>query len=128
MLSREILRHIVTNVCEQNKEDLLVEFLFSLNEQYCNDNLEYVLSILINPENAITEKDIDMEYIQNNIGQFVYNGDAYNFSEISLKEINNVKCFIIIEYKCVKKDSTEPPITAEIPINFVNYKKVIKKN
>lgn len=128
MLSREILRHIVTSVCERNKEDLLVEFLFSLNEKYSNNKLEYVLSILINPESAITEKDIDMEYIQNNIDQFLYNGNDYNFSEISIKEINNVKCSITIEYKYVKKESTEAPITAEITISFIDYKEVIKKN
>lgn len=128
MLSRQILKHIVTNTCVQNKDDLLTELLFNLNEKYSNYKLEYVLSILINPENAITEKDIDMEYIQNNINQLIYNGNAYNFSEISLKEINNIKCSITIEYKYIKKESTEAPITAETTISFIDYKEVIKKN
>lgn len=128
MLSRQLLKHIVTNTCVKNKDDLLTEFLFNLNETYSNNKLEYILGILINPENAITEKDIDMEYIQNNIEQLIYNGNAYNFSEISLKEINNVKCSITIEYKYIKKDSTETPITAKTTISFIDYKEVIKKN
>ena len=128
MLSKEILRHIVTNTDIQNKDDLLTEFLFNLNEKYSNNKLEYVLSILINPNNAITKDDIDMEYIQNNMDKFIFNNNFYKCSKISLKEINNIKCSITIEYKFIIKGEDKTLKTEETTISFVDYKEVIKKN
>lgn len=134
MISNKLINAVLKSADVTNIENIIKELIKHFNIVYdYNDNYKnHILEMLVDNKAIITEDDIDVSYVKNNINNFIYKPEKYNIKDVTFKYIDNIECVVAFDYKYIEKiNEDKEDITytnGTININYIDYPQVLKKS
>ena len=134
MISKLVLKAVLNQASKDNKDTVLALFLDNLSNNYSyNDTkVNHVLDMLLTDMAIIEEKDIDIDYIKENLGKFIYRYDSYNIKDIKIEAIDNINYAVRISYKYIEKiNEDRDDVTYKdtfVNIDIDSFPKVLKNS
>lgn len=129
MISELIIDSIIKNAKCENKDFLLKTFILNLSDYSYNDyKINRALELMLDTSKFIENEHVDMDYITQNIAEFIYKGEKYEYKDIYINRINNIEGTIEIRYKYKDKDKEEDYTESYFNVNFIENPQVLKKS
>ena len=134
MISKLVLKAVLNQASKDNKDTVLALFLDNLSNNYSyNDGkVNHVLDMLLNNMTIVEEKDIDMDYIKENLDKFLYRYDSYNVKDIKIEAIDNINYAVRVSYKYIEKiNEDRDDVTYQdsfVTIDIDSFPKVLKNS
>lgn len=131
MISELVIDSIIKNAKCENKDFLLKIFILNLSDysySYNDYKVNRALELMLDNSKFIENEHIDMDYITQNIAEFIYKGEKYEYKDIYINRINNIEGTIEIRYKYKDKDKEEDYTESYFNVNFIENPQVLKKS
>ena len=133
MINKFIIKAIFKSSNEENKVAVLNELLnhISLSYDYKDNKAGHILEMLCD-SNAITKvTDVNVDYINNNLGLLMYNHEKYNIKDIKVTDVDNIDCVVKITYNYIEKINEDRDDvsyqSSYTNINFIDNPDILKK-
>ena len=132
MFSTKLIESIIHNTDYNTLQFTLLEICKSLQRTGYKDKcLMHILEMCCDPTSAILLKDVNFEYIKDNIGLFVYKSDKQSIKYVGVVSVDNLECCINVEYKYLEKiNENRADMDYHIGltnIDFLAHPEVLKK-
>ena len=134
MVSTKLLNALLKGANNANKDSIIKELVRSLDYDYDYNNQKqnHILEMLVDDSSIVQPEGVDIDYIKDNISKFVYKAEIYNIKNITLKDIDNISCDVIIKYDYIEKINEDREdinySIATIRINYIDNPEVLKKS
>lgn len=133
MINKSVIKAVVGAASKESKDIIINELLnhISLSYDYNDAKAGHILEMLVDPKAVISIKDINLDYINKNLGIVMYNHDKYNIKNIKVAGIDNIDATARIEYEYLEKvneDRGDVSYTSSyVNINFLDNPDILKK-
>ena len=133
MINKSVVKAVLSAASKESKDLIINELLdhISLNYDYNDNKAGHILEMLVDPKAVISPKDINVDYINENLNLIKYNHDNYNIKNIKVTGIDNIDCVVKIEYEYLEKineDRNDVSYSASYTnINFIDNPGILKK-
>ena len=133
MINKAIIKAVLNSATKENKDKVLDELLnhISLNYDYNDNKAGHMLEMLCDSKAIISDKDINLDYINKNLNLVMYNHDKYNIKNIKVVNVDNIDCIVKIEYEYLEKvneDRGDVSYTnSYVNISFIDNPDILKK-
>ena len=132
MISEFIIKAIIKQAKQEDKDLVLGLFIQQLAGGYSyNDNkVNHVLELLVNPRIFIEKEHINLDYIKNNIKNYIYKFDEYIIKDVTIDYIDNLEGLVYCKYKYKEKINEERGdidfSDGKFNVSFIDYPQVLK--
>ena len=133
MINKAIINAVLNSATKESKDKVLNELLnhISLNYDYNDSKGGHILEMLVDPKAVVTIKDVNVDYINENLNLLRYNHEDYNIRNIIVDSVDNIDCNIKITYEYLEKineDRDDVSYTSSYSnINFIDNPDILKK-
>lgn len=105
MINKSIIKAILSVSTKEAKDIIINELLnhISINYDYNDNKANHILEMLVDPKTVISDKDINLDYINENLNLVMYNYDKYNIRNIKVTGVDNIECEVKIKYEYLEK-------------------------
>lgn len=134
MISIKLLNAVLKGANTSNKDNVIKEFIRYIDYGYDYNNTKQnrILEMLVDESSVIQPEDININYIKDNISKFVYKSEEYNIKNITIKDIDNISCNVIIKYDYIEKINEDRDdisySTTELHLNYIDNPELLKKS
>ena len=134
MISIKLLNAVLKGANTSNKDNVIKEFIryIDYGYDYNNNKQNRILEMLVDDTAIVQPEDVDINFIKDNISEFVYKSEEYIIKNITLKDIDNISCDVIIKYDYIEKINEDREditySTTNLNINYLDNPKVLKKS
>lgn len=134
MISIKLLNAVLKGANTSNKDNVIKEFIryIDYGYDYNNQKQNRILEMLVDESSVIQPEDININYIKDNISKFVYKSEEYIIKNITIKDIDNISCNVIVKYDYIEKINEDRDdisySTTNIQINYIDNPEVLKKS
>lgn len=132
MISEFIIKAIIKQSKQEDKDLVLGMFIQHLADGYSynDDKVNHVLEMLVNPSSFIKPEHINIDYIRNNIKNYIYNYDKLIVRDITIDYIDNLEGLVCINYKYKEKINEERDdinfSDGKCNVSFIDYPQMLK--
>lgn len=132
MINKSIIKAILNSATKENKDKVLDELLnhISMSYDYNDNKAGHILEMLCDSKAIISDKDINIDYINVNLNLVIYNHDKYNIRNIRISDVDNIDCTVKIEYEYLEKVNEDRDDVSYINgytyINFIEHPDILK--
>ena len=133
MINKSVIKAVLSAASEESKDIIINELVnhISLNYDYNDNKAGHILEMLVDSKAIISTKDVNVDYINNNLNLVKYNNDKYNIKNIKATNVDNINCTVRIEYDYLEKvneDRGDVSYTnTYIDISFIDNPDILKK-
>ena len=133
MINKSVIKAVLGAASEESKDIIINELLnhISLNYDYNDNKAGHILEMLVDSKAIISTKDVNVDYINENLNLVKYNNDKYNIKNIKATNVDNINCTVRIEYDYLEKvneDRGDVSYTnTYIDISFIDNPDILKK-
>ena len=133
MINKSVIKAVLGAASEESKDIIINELLnhISLNYDYNDNKAGHILEMLVDSKSIISTKDVNVDYINENLNLVKYNNDKYNIKNIKATNVDNINCTVRIEYDYLEKvneDRGDVSYTnTYIDISFIDNPDILKK-
>lgn len=134
MVSTKLLNALLKGANNANKDSIIKELVRHLDYgyDYNNQKQNHILEMLVDDTAIIQPEDVNIDYIKDNISKYVYKSEEYIIKNITLKDIDNISCDVVIKYDYIEKiNEARDDInysTTTLQLNYIDNPKVLKKS
>lgn len=134
MVSTKLLNALLKGANNANKDSIIKELVRHIDYgyDYNSQKQNHILEMLVDDTAIIQPEDININYIKDNISKFVYKSEEYIIKNITIKDIDNISCDVIIKYDYIEKINEEREdinySTTNLNINYLDNPEVLKKS
>ena len=133
MINKSIIKAVVSSATKESKDKVLNELLnhISLSYDYNDNKASHILEMLVDSNSIISCKDVNIDYVNNNLNLLMYNHEKYNIKNIKVASVDNIDCNVRITYEYLEKineDRDDVSYTSSYSnINFIDNPDILKK-
>lgn len=132
MISQKVLDVLLKNGKREVLESVIKEVINHVSHTYdYNDKkANHILEMLADDTAIFTSKDVNLDYIKNNLNLVCYNYEKYNIKDIKINYVDNIECVVNVNYKYIEKtneDIEENYRNDYTSISYIDYSDVILK-
>lgn len=133
MINKAIIKAVLDSSTKESKDKVLSELLnhISINYDYNDNKAGHILEMLCDSNTVISVKDINLDYINNNLNLIIYNPDKYNIRNIKAVSVDNIDCTVKVEYEYIEKineDNADASYSNSYTnISFIDNPNMLKK-
>ena len=132
MFSESLINALLKTATVEAKDNLIKMVIKNINKNYpYNDNkVNHFVEMLVDKSAIKNTKDVNLEYIRNNLNLVKYKHEEFNIKDIEIDSVDNIDCEVIIKYKAIEKineDRADISYTDyTTSICYLDYPKVLK--
>ena len=133
MINKSIIKAVLNSATKESKDKVLNELLnhISLSYDYNDNKAGHILEMLCD-SNAITKvTDVNVDYINNNLGLLMYNHEKYNIKDIKVTDVDNIDCVVKVNFNYmenINEDRCDVSYQSSYTtINFIDNPDILKK-
>lgn len=133
MINKSVINLVIENSTLDNKVEVIKELLnhISLSYDYNDSKGAHILEMLCDSKTIVKIKDVNVDFINNNLNLLIYNYEKYNIRNIKADSVDNIDCSIKVTYEYLEKvneDRDDVVYTSSYSnINFINNPDILKK-
>lgn len=133
MISKSIVNAVLKAAKVEAKDNVIRMLIEHMNNSYDYDDFKgsHVLECLVDNKAIVSNEDINLNYIQENLKIVKYNYEKYLIKDIVIERIDNIECQITINYSYKEKLNEERDdidyINTYTIISWKDYPKVLNK-
>ena len=133
MINKAIIKAVLDSSTKESKDKVLNELLnhISMSYDYNDSKAGHILEMLVDSKTVISIKDINIDYINNNLNLIIYNPDKYNIRNIKVVAVDNIDCTVKVEYEYMEKineDNADVSYSNSYTnISFIDNPNMLKK-
>lgn len=133
MINKSIIKAILSASTKEAKDIIINELLnhVSLCYDYNDNKAGHILEMLVDPKAVISDKDINLDYINNNLNLIRYKPEKYNIRNIKVTGVDNIDGIVKIEYEYLEKINEDRDdvsySTSCATISFIDNPDILKK-
>lgn len=133
MINKAIIKAVLNSATKESKDKVLSELLnhISMSYDYNDSKAGHILEMLCDSKSVISEKDINLDYINNNLHLLIYNPDKYNIKNIKIQNVDNIDGIVIFEYDYLEKVNENKDnafyVNSCSNVNFIDHPDILKK-
>ena len=132
MFSESLINALLKTATVEAKDNLIKMVIKNINKNYpYNDNkVNHFFEMLVDKSAIKNVKDVNLEYIKNNLNLVKYKHEEFNIKDIEVDSIDNIDCEVIIKFKAIEKineDRADISYTDyTTSISYLDFPKVLK--
>lgn len=132
MISEKLINAIVKK--QEFNSKVIFEVIKHIQNNYDmgNNKTFHFLEMLVDPNSIVTEKDINMVFVKDNISDYIYDYINKNVRNVSIEKVDNIDCTVHFNYEYSPKSSeNDDNITWNtncFTLSFIDYPKVLKNS
>ena len=133
MINKSVIKAVLGAASKESKDLIINELLnhISLSYDYNDKKAGHILEMLVDPKTIISTKDINLDYINENLNLVMYNHDKYNIKNIKVADVDNIDGTVNFEYEYLEKineDRGDVSYTnGHVYISFIDIPDILKK-
>lgn len=133
MINKNIIKVILKSSNNENKEAVLNELLnhISLSYDYNDNKAGHILEMLCDSKSIVKVTDVNVDYINKHLNLIMYNNEKYNIKDIEVTGVDNIECYIKVNYKYLEKINEDRADvsyqSSRTAINFIDNPDILKK-
>jgi len=133
MINKNIINTLLKAATTESKNAIIKELLnhISLGYDYNDIKAGHILEMLCDSDTVISVKDINVNYINNNLNLVMYNHEKYNIKNICVMDVDNIDCIVKIRFDYLEKINEDRDdisySNGQTNISFIDNPDILKK-
>ena len=133
MINKSVIKAVLDAASKESKDFIINELLnhISLNYDYNDNKASHILEMLVDSKAVISDKDINLDYINEHLGILMYNSENYNVKNIKVMGVDNIDGVVKVEYEYLEKINEDRDdvsySTGYTNISFIDNPDILKK-
>lgn len=133
MINKNIINTLLKAATTESKNAIIKELLnhISLGYDYNDTKAGHILEMLCDSDTVISVKDINIEYVNNNLNLVMYDHEKYNIKNVCVMNIDNIDCVVKISFDYLEKINEDRGdisySNSQTNISFIDCPGILKK-
>lgn len=133
MINKNIIKTLLKAATVESKNAVINELLnhVSLGYDYNDNKAGHILEMLCDCNAVVSVKDININYVNNNINLLMYNYEKYNIKNIHIIDVDNIDCVVKIGFEYLEKINEDRDdvsyFNGNANISFIDNPDILKK-